>query len=152
MRFGIKTAARGTNAQGYGRNTIRRFRKAVSRPTQPAAWGLLIVVAIAALAGILITSALISRPAVRGYAEFQAEPGACFLIRERTFNALDCRYVSSDVYEITFARDLGGSAPVATRASCCPGFIGVSLSERRSVIVSLTGERAYPVRAQVVVP
>jgi hypothetical protein len=112
----------------------------------------LCVVAIVVLLGILVVAARSQESGVRGFAEIRALDEGCTLVPERSLNALECTYVSPDLYEITFARDLSGSAPVASRSTCCPGLISVGLMESRTVLLALHGQRTYPVVAQIVVP
>ena len=106
---------------------------------------------IAGVLALLATAALRDAPRGRAFAEFEANRDTCFL-RENSLNAVRCRVVAPNVYEITFSRDLRDSIALATRASCCPGDIAASRSGRRRVVVSRGDERTHPVRAQVLVP
>ena len=106
---------------------------------------------IAGVLGLLATAALRDAPRARAFAEFEANRDTCFL-RPSSVDAVRCRVVAPNVYEITFSRELRDSIALATRSSCCPGEIAASRSGRRRVIVSLGDEETYPVRAQVLVP
>ena len=112
---------------------------------------ILVAVGIAGFLGLLATAALRDPPRARAFAEFEANQDTCFL-RASSLNAVRCRVVAPNIYEITFSRELRDSIALATRASCCPGDIAASRSGRRRVIVSLGAEETYPVRAQVLVP
>jgi hypothetical protein len=113
---------------------------------------LVVLVTCAALAGLLAVAAGHSGPAVRGYTEFQARRGGCFMITQQSLNAVGCRYLSPNVYELSFERDIHDSTPVAALGSCCPGTVMASVKSAHTVIVSFRPLRGYPVRAQVVVP
>ncbi len=110
-----------------------------------------IAVAIAAVLGLLATAALRDAPRARAFAEFEANRNTCS-VGASSLNAVRCRVVAPNVYEITFSRELRNSIALATRGSCCPGEIAASRTGRRRVIVSLGDEATYPVRAQVLVP
>lgn len=111
------------------------------------------VIALVVLTGtvaLLLTAASKEHPVVRGYAEFVADPPHCDL--RHTLNAIRCVSVGDDVYRITFTKDVSRSAPVATRGTCCPGVISVSVASRRAVVLRLWAPVSYPVAATVVVP
>ncbi len=110
-----------------------------------------IAVGVAGVLGLLATAALRDAPRARAFAEFEANRDTCF-VRASSLNAVRCRVVAPNVYEITFSRELRNSIALASRASCCPGEIAASRTGRRRVIVSLGDEATYPVRAQVLVP
>jgi hypothetical protein len=149
----MKTPTRARATWTRYRPDVAALRRRVPRLLREGAplW-VLSATAIVVLVGVLLVAATTPGPAARGFAELRATPGACSLVPDRSLNALRCSYVSPNVYEIVFARDLSGSAPVATRSTCCPGLIAVSLSGTRSVRVAFARQRTYPVLAQVVVP
>jgi hypothetical protein len=146
----MKTLTRGLRTRSHYAGLFSRRLDLGRQGREGVPISILVAAGTLGIIGLLATAALRDAPTVRGYAEFEAGRDACSL-RGDSLNAVRCRVVAPNSYEITFSRELGDSIAVATRAACCPGVITASRSGRRRVVVSLGDESTYPVRAQVLV-
>jgi hypothetical protein len=113
---------------------------------------------VAALAALVLVATLYTVATrepkePRGYSEFTMFAQGCAIDRRRSFNVAFCRKAGNGVYAVTFTKSLSRSTAVASRATCCPGRIGASIVDDRTVLVSIVRVR-FPraVRASLVVP
>ena len=113
-----------------------------------------LVIASLLLAGLLVVSFTsgADRSVGPSYAAVRVGAGGCELDRNRSRNAIACRRLRPHVYVVSFAQSLAGSAPVASRGTCCLGTIGVDASGDRGVLLAIGPPRRYPLTVTLHVP
>jgi hypothetical protein len=133
-----------------------RARRAAALRTRRLAGGIptgfVAGLAVLVLVAILFTVATRDPKETRGYAEVTLFPDACAVDMTRQLNARDCLLVGPGTYRLSFTESLQNSTAVASRGSCCPGRIAVSVETDRSVLLVVPRRFKDPIRVSVVLP
>ena len=115
------------------------------------------VVAIAALVAIL-TQVKASTPTdphrrtARGWAEITVNKFGCAIEPTNAVNVVGCIKSGPNQFTITFDTSLAGQTVIASRAACCPGAVGASITTDRTVLAVFPRLDSHRVRASVLIP
>jgi hypothetical protein len=134
----------------------RRMRQALGSGSKRFAEGIPVglVAALAALVLIAILFTVASRDPAEpaGYAELSLTRGGCVIDQTKQANALRCVAIGPRTYRVTFTKPLTGSTAVASRGSCCPGRVGVSIDSPQTVLIAVDKRVTKPIRVSVLIP